>query len=204
MDTNNGTATTSSAAITNDLATNFHDGRVRFLMQNAAMGYKVTNGQILAQYAYNSGSNMAVLVKVNIPAGGGITVSITQTDANNNGMPDAWETTYFGGTSNPLGAADYDWDHDGQDNLHEYLAGTTPTDPASVFKITSATMDASGKLVLRWPSVSGKNYGIQASNNLLGFQNTADAPIAGTGGILTKALPIGVALSGFYRIVVVP
>ena len=202
--TNNGTAATSSAAITNDLATNFHDGRVRFLMQNAAMGYNVTNGQILAQYAYNGGSSMAVLVKVNIPASGGITVSISPVDANNNGMPDTWETTCFGSTTNPLGAADYDWDHDGQDNLHEYLSGTNPTDPASVFKITSATMDASGKLVLQWPSVSGKSYGIQASPNLLGFQNTADAPMAGTGGILTKSLPIGPALSGFYRIVVIP
>ncbi|MCX6866871.1 MAG: hypothetical protein NTV46_11775 [Verrucomicrobia bacterium] len=201
---NDGTQTTNTATIVNNIPKNFHDGRVRFLLQNAAMGYKVTNGQLLAQYAYNSGSNMAVLVKVNIPASGGITVSISQVDANYNGMPDAWEITYFGSTSNPLGAANYDWDHDGQDNLHEYMAGTTPTDPLSVFKITSSTMDASGKLVLQWPSVAGKSYGIQASANLLGFQNTADAPIAGTGGILTKSLTIGPALRGFYRIVVIP
>ena len=152
----------------------------------------------------NPGANTLLASGVRL-GGSPLTFNATApVDANNNSMPDAWETTYFGSTTNPLGAADYDWDHDGQDNLHEYLAGTTPTDPASVFKITSATMDASGKLVLRWPSVSGMSYGIQTSTNLLGFQNTADAPIAGTGGILTKSLPIGVAPTGFYRIVVIP
>lgn len=152
----------------------------------------------------NPGANTLLASGVRL-GGSPLTFNATApVDANNNGMPDAWETTHFGSTTNPLGAANYDWDHDGQDNLHEYLAGTTPTDPASVFKITSATMDASGKLVLRWPSVSGKSYGIQASTDLHGFQNTTDAPIAGTGGILTKSLSIGPSLNGFYRIVVIP
>ncbi|MCX6865416.1 MAG: metallophosphoesterase [Verrucomicrobia bacterium] len=135
---------------------------------------------------------------------GATTLSIDP-DANHNGMPDAWEITWFGSTTNPLGAADYDWDHDGQINLHEYLAGTNPTDPADVFKITSVTRDAGGDLVLRWPSVSGKSYKIQTSTDLPGgFHDTADAPLPGTGGTLTKSLPIGPAATGFYRIAVIP
>ena len=119
-------------------------------------------------------------------------------------MPDDWETTCFGSTSNPLGAADYDRDHDGQDNLHEYLAGTDPTDPADVLKITSVVRDASGNLVLRWPSVAGKTYGIQSATDLPGgFHDTADAPISGTGGMLEKSLPPGLTPVGFYRILVI-
>ena len=206
---NTGTATTNTAAITNDLAANFHDGRVRFLMQYSAPGYQVSGGQILAQYAYNGGSNMAVLVKVNIPASGSTSLAISQVpanpDANGNGMPDAWETSWFGSTNNPLGAADSDWDHDGQDNLHEYLAGTNPTDPASVLKITSATLNAGGILVLQWPSVAGKTYRIQLATELAsGFHDTAAAAIAGTGGTLTQSVSVGTATHGFYRIRIVP
>ena len=105
---NTGAATANTAAITNDLAANFYDGRVRFLMQYSATGYQVTGGQILAQYSYNGGSNMAVLVKVNIPASGAMNVSISQVpanpDANGNGLPDTWEITWFGATNNPLAA----------------------------------------------------------------------------------------------------
>jgi hypothetical protein len=49
-------------------------------------------------------------------------------DSDSNGLPDWWEQTYFGhptGT-NPLAEAD----HDGQDNLAEWLAGTDPTNRA--------------------------------------------------------------------------
>jgi hypothetical protein len=152
----------------------------------------------------NPGANTLLASGVGL-SGSPLTFNATApVDANNNGMPDTWETTYFGSTINPLGAENYDWDHDGQDNLHEYLAGTIPTDPASVFEITSVTVDTSGKLVLQWQSVPGKSYGIQASTDLHGFQNTTDAPMAGTGGILTKSLPAGEVLSAFYRIVVVP
>ena len=431
---NDGAATTNSAAITNDLAANFHDGRVRFLMQHSALDYKVTGGQILAQYDYNSGSNSAVLVKVNIPASGTANVTISpedglsdtqapsepsgvsaeaqssnsilitwnastdnvavtvydiyrngslvssptsteftdtdlsestlysytvkardaagnvsvgsepasattaaapptgdpviyqaesatisgmvnkgtyldasyniagnyvewnitalgagshelviryslgsgtdrpmkievngvvvaasyslpilsgmvwgiyadsaplqvtlsagvntvraislttgnpridylqvtpltavDLDANDNGMPDAWETAHFNSTTNPRGAADYDWDHDGQNNLHEYLAGTDPTDSMDVFQITSAAMDIDHHLMLQWPSKVGKSYAIQTSDDLRGgFHDTNDAPIPGTGGMLTKSATPGPNSSGFYRIRVLP
>lgn len=138
-------------------------------------------------------------------ASAGATTLSIDPDANHNGMPDAWEITWFGSTTNPLGAADSDWDHDGQINLHEYLAGTDPTDPADVLKITSVVRGADGDLVLRWPSVSGKSYKIQTSADLLGgFHDTADAPILGTGGVLTKSLSIGSASTGFYRVAVIP
>jgi len=51
---------------------------------------------------------------------------------------------------------------------------------------------------------TGKSYVIQSSASLQGFRDTADPPIAGTGGVLTKALPIGALTGSFYRIRVLP
>jgi hypothetical protein len=64
--TNNGSCFTNTATIVNQIPTDFWDGRVRFLMQYSAAGYRVSNGVKLAEYAYNGNSNMAVVVKVNI------------------------------------------------------------------------------------------------------------------------------------------
>lgn len=202
---NDGTATTNQAAITNNLAANFHDGRVRFLMQNAALGYQVTGGQILTTYSYNNDANRAVLVKVDIPSGGNAAVAIVKVDADDDGMPDAWETAWFGSTGHPQGAADSDWDHDGQSNLHEFLAGTNPTDPSSVFRITSVAPGVGGTLVLQWPSVSGRTYRVQYAGDLgSAFQDTSDSALAGTGGTLTKTVAIGAGARGFYRVRIVP
>ena len=50
-------------------------------------------------------------------------------DADADGLPDAWERTFFGGTSVPEGGPSDDYDHDGYLNYQEFIAGTSPTDP---------------------------------------------------------------------------
>ena len=54
-------------------------------------------------------------------------------DVDGDGLPDRWETTYFNhaGMVHP----DEDSDGDGQSNYEEWIAGTSPSDPASVFEI---------------------------------------------------------------------
>jgi hypothetical protein len=65
------------------------------------------------------------------------------------------------------GSADFpDPDGDGLNNWQEYLAGTNPTNAASVFKITSAQMIPGGKFVVRWASVSNRLYDISRGTNL--------------------------------------
>jgi hypothetical protein len=64
--TNNGSCSSNTATIVNQIPHDFWDGRVRFLMQYSAAGYSVSNGVKLAEYACNDNSNMAVVVKVNI------------------------------------------------------------------------------------------------------------------------------------------
>lgn len=79
---NDGTAWTNRATITNALAQDFWDGRVRFLMRKSATGYTVGGGEKIAEYDYTA-TNSAVLVKVNIRhnAETAVTVSPTFADA---------------------------------------------------------------------------------------------------------------------------
>ena len=59
--------------ITNDLPQNFYDGRVRFVLHKGE--YRtVENGTILSEYNCADDTKTAVLVRVNIPANGSITV----------------------------------------------------------------------------------------------------------------------------------
>jgi hypothetical protein len=64
---------TNSVTISNDLPQNFYDGRVRFVL-NQGTYRAVENGTILSEYDCANGSKTAVLVRVNIPANGSVTV----------------------------------------------------------------------------------------------------------------------------------
>jgi hypothetical protein len=66
--------TADSITINNDLPESFYDGRVRFIRPEGA--YSIRNGEVLAQYDFDNGTKTAVLVKVNIPANGTISVSV--------------------------------------------------------------------------------------------------------------------------------
>ena len=67
--------TTNSVTIINDLPQNFYDGRVRFIL-NRGSYRTVENGTILSEYDCAKDTKTAVLVRVNIPASGSITVKI--------------------------------------------------------------------------------------------------------------------------------
>ncbi len=71
--------TTNEVTITNDLPENFYDGRVRFVL-NRGM-YRAKNGLILSQYNCVNDTKTAVLVRVNIPASGTITVDLLNDNA---------------------------------------------------------------------------------------------------------------------------
>jgi hypothetical protein len=67
--------TNNFVTITNDLPEEFYDGRVRFVLPKGKYEEAV-NGTILARYDCLNNTKTAVLVKVDIPANGSITVSI--------------------------------------------------------------------------------------------------------------------------------
>src|SRR6185295_1994441 len=81
-------------------------------------------------------------------------------DSNANGIPDNWESDYFG---SPTGAdRDADSDGDGMSNRAEYLAGTNPTNAASYLKIEQGP----GAATVSVAAVSNRTYTVQFTDGL--------------------------------------
>jgi hypothetical protein len=111
-------------------------------------------------------SNLAVQGVVASPSPGSVVylgdcwMSPLDTDAN--GLPDVWETLYFGGGAAvlPLG----DQDGDGMNNQSEYLAGTDPTNSLSVLQIVELIKSPAAGFQMNWNGVGGRNYRVQWSD----------------------------------------
>ncbi|MEM7384130.1 MAG: hypothetical protein AAF514_04225, partial [Verrucomicrobiota bacterium] len=116
------------------------------------------------------------------------------------------EDRYAAGTFRfrPAGSAPTgDSDGDGQSDEAETIAGTDPSDPTDVLRLTSVIRTA-GTIQLSWPSVIGVSYLIEFSPRLNGNWTTVnEAAIAGTGTILTSEIPADRDI-GFYRVRVAP
>lgn len=102
----------------------------------------------------------------------GMTFTVVQAgapaDANGDGLPDAWQTFYFGAPTVATAAPSEDPDGDGASNLREYLAGTSPTDPSSTLRITSMAVDpAAGVRQVSFRSLAQRYYTVQRSSSLI-------------------------------------
>ncbi len=92
------------------------------------------------------------------------TSDINDPDDDNDGMPDSWESQFP--ALNPLeNDADEDPDGDGETNYAEYVAGTNPFEPSSIFSAEQLTPEEDG-LMLRWRSVPGRTYRVWRSYDL--------------------------------------
>lgn len=94
--------------------------------------------------------------------GGAATVSLGGS-SDDDGITDSWKEIW--GVTNALA----DDDGDGTTNLQEYLAGTNPTDPSSLFRVSSTTYQTVGgnpTFVVSWPSQPGIPYGIRWKQHL--------------------------------------
>ena len=128
------------------------------------------------------------------------TTTGSETDVDGDGLPDDWEERYFSGTGVTDGGPDEDWDGDGFPDYCEYVAGTDPTNAASLLLITDVLGLGSTGYVLRWPSVSNRIYGIDRATNLVepGFAPvTGDIPASPPLNVYTDMFD-GVPV--FYRI----
>ena len=122
----------------------------------------------------------------------------TFSDADSDGIRDAWET-YYGLNTNDASDAASDLDGDGMANIDEFLAGTEPSDSNDVFRMQTPenTNDALEAFTLQWTSESNLSYIVEKSTNLLnGFQDFITNPATPPLNSYTDALE-GL---NFYRI----
>ena len=96
-----------------------------------------------------------------------------------------------------------DTDGDGMDDYKEYISGTDPTDTNQCFAVTQLYPTVDDHVVLSWPSMAQRIYGIQWTTNLmlpytvLATNLTATPPINTY--VVTNNLPVR---STFFRFLV--
>jgi hypothetical protein len=127
---------------------------------------------------------------------GNASVGFVDNDAD--GMADDWETLYS--LTDPAG----DEDGDGLTNLSEFIAGTSPRDSSSAFRIMKVERTGDNCAVT-WNSVKGRTYKLYASSD-----PAAPMPwsllnqYAGTGVALTGNENSAGAAPRFYRLTAEP
>jgi hypothetical protein len=133
-----------------------------FITTNASPGqYTVTWGAVTNWNTPVAQTNSVVALGTTVFNG-----NYTITDTNNNGIADSWERTYFGSAS-VSHPATTDTDHDGMSDLAEFMAGTNPTNAASVLHFLSPVVQNLGMVRLDWPAVPGRSYRLTTSTGPL-------------------------------------
>ena len=123
-------------------------------------------------------------------------------DSVGDGIPDTWRAFYFGGSgavTNEYSAADADPDMDGVSNRLEYLAGTSPMDEQSVFKLRGSLCGS--EMELRFRSLTGRRYRLETTPSLSKpLWEPILFNITGNGAEKKFMLPAMETTSGFYRL----
>ena len=112
-----------------------------------------------------------------------------------------WQTYWFGSTSALNGGLHDDFDGDLSDNWDEFIAGTDPTSETAFLGMNSTRIPGQ-KLVIQWPSTSGRYYRILGTENksLTGFQVIApNIPATVPVNVYTSSLPASVS-TYYYRL----
>src|SRR5262249_1777106 len=119
-----------------------------------------------------------------------------------------WQIQYFGSVTNPAAAPTVDADGDGASNQQEFLAGTDPTNPSSVFQITSIT-PSGNDLLISWSTTLGRTNALQATLGT-GYSTNSFTDIftvTNTTSTTTNYLDLGAVTNSpgrYYRVRLVP
>ena len=159
----------------------------------------VPAGQKISATATDPAGNTSEFSATNTAAS-----TVTTTDTDGDGLPNAYETANTLSTS--IADANVDSDGDGMTNAQEFRAGTNPRNAASILRLGPPATTGSDK-TLTLPSILGITYRIDLADDLLSANHwrTLADQIPGTGAAIAITDPGAAALTQrYYRAVVVP
>jgi hypothetical protein len=137
-------------------------------------------------------------------------------DANNDGLPDAWQIQYFGSITNPNAAPNAAPAGDGIPNWLKYSLGIDPTVPGAALTNgviwANVTAIAGGTNTIHiytaaevsFDTAVGKTYQIQGVSSLSGGWRNIGGPIQGTGAAISYLTPARQNVQQFFRVVSTP
>jgi hypothetical protein len=129
------------------------------------------------------------------------------------GLPDAWETTYFGSITNAAGAPDADPTGDGIPNWLKYTLGLNPL--VAGLSVPNGVVYADGNVLggstntlqiytaaeVSFDTQVGTTYQIQGVSALSGGWENIGTPLQGTGFSLSYLTPTRNNVQQFFRVV---
>jgi hypothetical protein len=122
--------------------------------------------------------------------------------SDSDGIPDWWRLAYFGhalGQAGDLSRAGDDADGDGVSNGNEFLAGTDPLNPASVFRISNVSIVNGSNVLIACPTVTNRSYQLQKTASL-GAWSAVGPFVPGTNGLNTWTDSGPTTNPQFYRV----
>jgi hypothetical protein len=161
-------------------------------------------GQYVAQFGDVPYYQTPVTQTNTLPAGGAIYFNgnYTFSDANQNGISDAWEQYYFGSVTASR-TQRTDSDGDGMSDYAEFIAGTDPVNPASRFYFTGETVQ-SNLVQMQWTVVTNRLYQVSVSTNLQAWQPATGWMQASNAPAMSYTVTNTRSGSRFYRVQVSP
>ncbi len=118
-------------------------------------------------------------------------------DRNHDGLPDDWQTLYWGPDSSTWPIPTVDSDGDGASNLAEFLAGTDPTKGDSALRV--GIKPTTGGLLVQWNALPGSIYQLQSSTDLKTWSDAA-GPAFAPGSVASSVIP-GTNSTAYYRVI---
>jgi hypothetical protein len=155
----------------------------------------ISNAQVANAGAYFVVvSNLAGVVTSSVA-----TLSVILLDTDGDGLPDDWEIA--NGTNPNVNDANADPDHDGMSNWQEYLAGTSPTNAASVLKLAALPLSGTN-LVFNFTAMSNHSYTVQFLPDLgaTAWQKWQDIPSAPSNRAVWLTNGMNPATNRFFRL----